>query len=158
MERKLICQNRKAVHDYIIEETFEAGLVLDGPEVKSLRDGKATSPTATPGSRKGEAYLYNMHISPYPFAHHMNWTPTEQGSSSFTKGAQRLMGKTEERASPMVLAEGLFIPRDGVKVELAVVKREKEGGQAPGHQGKGHEARDGPARKKENIDRGNKKA
>jgi len=66
MERKLICQNRKAVHDYIIEETFEAGLILNGPEVKSLRDGKANLTDSYAKIKKGEAYLYNMHISPLP--------------------------------------------------------------------------------------------
>ncbi|HZG58370.1 SsrA-binding protein SmpB [Paenibacillus sp.] len=62
---KLLAQNRKSSHDYFIEETYEAGLVLTGTEIKSLRGGKANISDAFATIRNGEAFVHNMHISPF---------------------------------------------------------------------------------------------
>jgi SsrA-binding protein len=64
-EEKLLAQNRKASHDYYIEDTYEAGLVLTGTEIKSLRKGKANINDAFATVRNGEMFIHNMHISPY---------------------------------------------------------------------------------------------
>jgi len=126
MERKLICQNRKAAHDYFIEETFEAGLVLDGPEVKSLRDGKANLTDSYARIKKGEAYLYNMHISPYPFAHHVKLDPDRTRKLLLhRKEIKRLTGKTEERGFGMVPLK-VYFSKGWVKVELALVKGKRK--------------------------------
>jgi len=68
---KLVCQNKKARYDYFIDEVLEAGLVLLGPEVKSLREGRASLVDSYARVKKGEVFLYNMHITPYPYAHHV---------------------------------------------------------------------------------------
>lgn len=60
-----VAENRRARHEYFIEETFEAGLVLQGTEVKSLRKGRCNMQDAYAAIQKGEVFIYNMHISPY---------------------------------------------------------------------------------------------
>jgi len=126
MERKIICQNRKAVHDYIIDETFEAGLVLNGPEVKSLRDGKANLTDSYARIRKGEAYLFNMPITPYPFAHHMKLDPDRTRKLLLhNREINRLIGKTEERGFTMIPLK-VYFSKGWVKVELALVKGKRK--------------------------------
>jgi len=126
MERKVVCQNRKAVHDYIIDETFEAGLVLNGPEVKSLRDGKAHLTDSYARIKKGEAFLFNMHITPYPFAHHMKLDPDRTRKLLLhRREIKRLIGKTEERGLTMVPLK-VYFSKGRVKVELALVKGKRK--------------------------------
>ncbi|OQY44717.1 MAG: SsrA-binding protein, partial [Desulfobacteraceae bacterium 4572_87] len=72
---KIVCQNKKARHEYFLDEFFEAGLVLLGAEVKSLREGRANLVDAYARIKRGEVFLHNMHITPYPFAHHMEMDP-----------------------------------------------------------------------------------
>ena len=67
---KVLVQNRKARYEYAILETWECGMALLGPEVKSLLDGRGNLKDAYVMIRNGEAFLVNMHISPYPYAHH----------------------------------------------------------------------------------------
>jgi len=76
--RKLITSNRRALHDYEILETFEAGLVLLGPEVKSLRDGRANLSDSYALLRRGEAFLVNAHVSPYEKAGRDNSEPRRE--------------------------------------------------------------------------------
>jgi len=126
MERKVVCQNRKAVHDYIIDETFEAGIVLNGPEVKSLRDGKAQLTDSYARIKKGEAFLFNMHITPYPFAHHMKLDPDRTRKLLLhRREIKRLIGKTEERGLTMVPLK-VYFSKGRVKVELALVKGKRK--------------------------------
>jgi len=72
---KLIADNRKARHDYFIEDEFEAGMVLTGTEVKSLRQGRANLKDAYARIKKGEVWVHQMHISPYTFAYYDNHEP-----------------------------------------------------------------------------------
>lgn len=72
---KIVAQNRKARHDYTIEEEMEAGMVLLGTEVKSLRAGAANLKDSYGKIQNGELFVYQMHISPYPFAHYDNHDP-----------------------------------------------------------------------------------
>jgi SsrA-binding protein len=103
MSNKVVCQNRKARHEYFIEETFEAGMVLYGPEVKSLRDGRANLVDSYARVKRGEVFLLNMHISPYPFAHHVNLDPKRTRKLLLTrKEIKRIIGKTEEKGYTMV--------------------------------------------------------
>jgi len=103
MSEKIVCQNRKARHEYFIEETFEAGMVLDGPEVKSLRDGRANLVDSYARVKRGEVFLLNMHISPYPFAHHMDLDPKRTRKLLLTKKEiKRIVGKTEEKGYTMI--------------------------------------------------------
>src|SRR5438067_6816909 len=71
-----VAKNRRARHDYIILDTYEAGIVLTGSEVKSLRDGKANLSDAYGIVRNGEIYILNLHISPYERASYNNHEPT----------------------------------------------------------------------------------
>lgn len=73
---KLVCRNKKAYHDYSVEETFEAGIVLLGTEVKSLRQGRANLTDGYVTIRDSEAFLLNSHISPYSHGNLQNHEPT----------------------------------------------------------------------------------
>ena len=73
---QIVCVNRQARHNYFIDETYEAGLILVGSEVKSLRDGKANLVDSYARIQKGEAFLVNTHISPYAGANRFNHEPT----------------------------------------------------------------------------------
>ena len=66
MQKKIVCQNRKARHDYFIDEVYEAGIVLSGPEVKSLRESRASIKDTYARIKNGELFLYNMHINTNP--------------------------------------------------------------------------------------------
>jgi SsrA-binding protein len=72
---KLVAENRKARHDYIIEDKFEAGMVLVGTEVKSLRMGKANLKDSYARIKNGEVFVYQIHIGAYPFAYYNNHDP-----------------------------------------------------------------------------------
>ncbi|MEJ2067878.1 MAG: SsrA-binding protein, partial [Deltaproteobacteria bacterium] len=74
-DTKIVCQNRKARHDYFILDQYEAGIVLRGTEVKSLRLGRANLKDSHASIRNGEVFLDNLHISEYPFAAHGNHDP-----------------------------------------------------------------------------------
>ena len=78
---QIICVNRQARHNYFIDETFEAGLVLVGSEVKSLRDGKANLKDSYARIQKGEAFLVNSHVSAYPGANQFNHEPTRRAKA-----------------------------------------------------------------------------
>jgi SsrA-binding protein len=109
MSEKIVCQNRKARHEYFIEETFEAGMVLDGPEVKSLRDGRANLVDSYARVKRGEVFLFNMHISPYPFAHHVDLDPKRTRKLLLTKKEiKRIVGKTEEKGYTMIPLKVFF--------------------------------------------------
>ena len=75
-EKKVVCQNRRAAYDYFIDEVLEAGIVLLGPEVKSLREGQASLVDSYARVKQGEVFLYNMRITPYSHAQHVRLDPT----------------------------------------------------------------------------------
>jgi SsrA-binding protein len=126
MSEKVVCQNRKARHEYFIEETFEAGMVLAGPEAKSLRDGRANLVDSYARVKKGEVFLYNMHISPYPFAHHVNLDPVRTRKLLMTrKEIKRLIGKTEEKGYTVIPLK-VYFSGGWAKVELGLAKGKKK--------------------------------
>lgn len=122
---QVISVNRQARHNYFIEETCEAGLVLLGSEVKSLRDGKANLKDSHARIQKGEAFLVNAHISPYPGANQFNHEPTRARKLLLHKREiARLTGKTKERGFTLVPLKLYF--KDGkAKVELALARGKK---------------------------------
>lgn len=122
---KLICQNRKAHHDYQIEEKIEAGLVLTGPEVKSLRLGKGNLKDSYAKSNGREVFLYEVHISPYENAPLSEQDPTRPRKLLLHKQEiRRLIGKIKEKGFTLVPLRIYF--RDGkIKVELALAKGKK---------------------------------
>ncbi len=126
MEKKIVCQNRKARHDYFIDEIYEAGIVLIGPEVKSLREARASLRDSYARVKDGELFLHNMHITPYPFAHHLNLDPTRTRKLLMQKREiKRLTGKTEEKGYSLIPLS-IYLLRGIIKVELAVAKGKRK--------------------------------
>ena len=126
MSIKIVCQNRKARHDYSIDDVLEAGIVLLGPEVKSLRDGRASLVDSYARVKKGEVFLYNMHITPYPFAHHVQHDPLRVRKLLLSKKEiRRLIGKTEEKGYTLVPTK-VYFTRGRAKVEIALAKGKRK--------------------------------
>ena len=123
---KIVCQNRKARHDYFIDEVLEAGIVLLGPEVKSLREGRGSLVDSYARVKKGEVFLYNMHITAYPYAHHFQLDPVRPRKLLLNKREiKRLIGKTEEKGYTLIPIKVYFL-RGRVKVELALAKGKRK--------------------------------
>jgi SsrA-binding protein len=126
MEKKIVCQNKKAAHEYYIEEVYDAGMVLLGAEVKSLRDGRANLVDSYARVKNGEVYLYNMHISQYPFAHHMVMDPTRTRKLLLNKKEiKRLIGKTQIKGYSLIPLK-VYFSKGWAKVDLALAKGKKK--------------------------------
>jgi len=123
--RKVLCQNRKARHDYHIEEVFEAGIALQGTEVKSLRAGRANLQDSYADLDKQEVFLRNCHISPYEQAHRFNHEPLRARKLLLHRQEiRRLVGKVREKGLTLVPLS-LYLKRGRVKVELALARGKK---------------------------------
>ena len=124
-DEKIVCLNRQARHNYFIDEIYEAGLVLVGSEVKSLRDGKANLVDSYAQIRHGEAFLINAHISPYAGANQFNHEPTRTRKLLLhAREIERLTGKTKERGLTLIPLKLYF--KDGrAKVELGLARGKK---------------------------------
>lgn len=126
MSIKIVCQNKKARHDYFIDDVMEAGMVLLGAEVKSLREGRANLVDSYARIKNGEVFLYKMHISPYPFAHHVQLDPIRTRKLLLNKREiKRLIGKTEEKGYTLVPTK-VYFSRGRAKVELALAKGKRK--------------------------------
>jgi SsrA-binding protein len=118
--RKVIARNRRAFHDYAIEDTIEAGLVLTGTEVKSLREGRASLTDGFAQIIDGEVWLYNVHIPEYISGTWTNHTPRRiRKLLLHRKEIDRLAAKTVEQGLTLVPLE-LYFKDGNVKVELGV--------------------------------------
>jgi SsrA-binding protein len=124
--KKNIAENRKARHDYHIEEVFEAGLVLKGTEVKSLRQGRVNLKDSYARIKNGEVYVYQMHISPYKYAYYDNHDPLRPRKLLLHKREiKRLYGKVNEQGSTLVPLQLYF--KDGkVKMALALARGKRK--------------------------------
>jgi SsrA-binding protein len=123
---KVLCQNRKARHIYQIDESMEAGLVLAGSEVKSIRDGKVTLIDAFADISNGEAWLHQMDVGVYPFAHGRNHEPRRKRKLLLHRNEiERLIGKVREKGYTMVPLQ-LYEKHGRVKVELALAHGKQE--------------------------------
>jgi SsrA-binding protein len=123
---KIICRNRKAYFEYAIDDLFEAGLVLKGTEVKSLRQGKASIDDAYARFRDGEIYLYNAHISPYshaPVEGHQPERPRKLLLHRYE--LRRLLGKVQERGYTLIPLK-LYFKDEHAKVEIALARGKKK--------------------------------
>ena len=123
---KIIAENRKARHDYLIVDQYEAGLVLTGTEVQSLRMGKANLKDSYARVRDGEVWLYQVHISPYPFAYYNNHEPLRVRKLLLHKREiARLYAKANEQGYTLVPLKLYF--KDGkAKVTIALAKGKRE--------------------------------
>ena len=124
--RKVISDNRKARHDYFIEETYEAGIALKGTEVKSMRLGRVNLKDSYAYIKNGELILSNMHISPYEKASHYSHDPLrERKLLMHKKEIMRLLGKTKEKGLTLVPVKLYFNEKNKVKVEIGLAKGKK---------------------------------
>lgn len=124
--RKLITSNRRATHDYEILETFEAGLVLLGPEVKSLREGRANLSDSYAVLRRGEAFLVNAHVSPYEKAGRDNSEPRRERKLLMHRAElSRLGPKLAERGFTLIPLS-LYFKAGRAKVELGLARGKKQ--------------------------------
>ena len=120
-ENKILARNRKARHDYEIDETLEAGLALVGSEVKSIRDGKVTLIDAYASVESGEAWLHQLDIGVYSFAHARNHDPRRRRKLLLHRQEiDRLVAKVREKGYTLIPLS-LYEKRGRVKVELALV-------------------------------------
>ncbi len=125
MGEKLICNNKKAYHDYFIEEKFEAGMVLKGTEVKSLRMGKANLNDSFAMVKDGEAYLHNLHISPYDFGNRENHDPERMRKLLLhKKEIVKLFAKVREQGYSLIPLR-LYFKNGLVKMEMGLAKGKK---------------------------------
>jgi SsrA-binding protein len=123
---KIVAENRKARYDYFIEETLEAGLVLQGTEVKSLRLGRANLKDAYARISNGEVYVHQMHIGPYPFAYYDNHDPLRPRKLLLHKREiKRLVGKIIEKGQTLVPLR-VYFKKGKVKILLALAKGKRK--------------------------------
>ncbi len=124
-EMKLVANNKKAYHDYFIEEKYEAGLVLHGTEVKSLRMGKCSIKEAFIRIENGEVFIYGMHISPYEKGNIFNKDPLRVRKLLLHKQQiRKLIGNSSEKGYTIVPLQVYF--KDGrAKIEIGLAKGKK---------------------------------
>jgi SsrA-binding protein len=122
---KLIAKNKKARFNYELGERFEAGMVLTGTEVKSLRLGKANLTDAYARLKDGEVWLVSLHIGPYPYAYYDNHEPERPRKLLLHRAEiKKLTGKVQEQGMSLIPL-ALYFKRGVAKVELALAKGKK---------------------------------
>ena len=123
--KKLIANNKKAYHEYFLEEKYEAGIELHGTEVKSLRSGKCSIKESFVRIENEEVFIYQMHIPPYEKGNIFNRDPLRPKKLLMHKEEiRRLMGKIQEKGYTLVPVE-VYFKNGRVKVEIALAKRKK---------------------------------
>ena len=122
---QIVCQNRKAFHDYSIEETVEAGLQLAGTEVKSLREGKANLKDSYVLIKNSEVFLFNCHISPYSHGNIMNHDPLRTRKLLLhRKEIERIRGKALQKGYTLVPLK-IYFKGSYAKVEVGMARGKK---------------------------------
>lgn len=118
----LVADNRKAGHDYHLLETFEAGLVLEGTEVKAIREGRVNLRDSYCKLEQGEAYLLNVHVGPYSHGGYATHDPTRRRKLLLNKAElHKLLGRTTEKGLTIVPLR-MYFKRGRVKVAVALAK------------------------------------
>jgi SsrA-binding protein len=125
MAEKLICQNKKAWHNYFFEDKYEAGIALLGTEVKSLREGRANLGDSYGKIKNGEVFLVDAHINPYSYANRFNHDPLRTRKLLLhKKEIRRLIGKVQEKGFTLIPLR-LYFSNGRAKVELGLGKGKK---------------------------------
>lgn len=125
-EEKIIATNKKAYHDYFVDETFEAGIVLTGTEVKSLRENKTNLRDSFATIRRGEVWLHGVHISPYSHGNRSNVRVDRERKLLLRKAEIRyLIGKTNKRGFTLVPLKVYLSSSNLVKVEIGLARGKK---------------------------------
>lgn len=121
-DERLIADNRKALHDYHVLDTFETGIVLLGTEVKGIREGRANLRDSFARVERGEIWLYNVHINPYSHRGYADHDPRRRRKLLLHKAEiRKLIGKTTEKGLTLVPLR-LYFKNGRVKVALALAK------------------------------------
>ncbi len=124
---KVVATNRKAYHDYFIEEKLEAGIVLRGTEVKSLREGRVNLMDSYASVDDGELFLHHCHISPYSHGNIMNHDPLRKRKLLLhKKEINKLIGKTQLKGLTLIPLRIYFSKRGHAKVEVGLAKGKKQ--------------------------------
>ncbi|MDP4157938.1 MAG: SsrA-binding protein SmpB [Bacillota bacterium] len=124
-EGKVVSQNKKAYHDYFIEETYEAGLVLQGTEIKSIRAGKCNLKDSYARIQNGEAWLYSMHVSPYEQGNRYNHDPLRPRKLLLhNKEIAKLYGEAKEAGMALVPLK-VYLKNGFAKVLIGLAKGKK---------------------------------
>jgi len=123
---KIVTVNRKARHDYFIEDEFEAGMVLQGTEVKSLRLGRANLKDSYARITNGEVFVHQMHISPYPFAYYDNHDPLRiRKLLLHAHEIKRLYGKVNEKGLSLIPLK-VYFQKGKAKITLALARGKRK--------------------------------
>ena len=123
---KIICLNRKASFNYFFEDLYEAGLILKGSEIKSVRNGKVNIAEAYAIARDGELYLINSHISSYKQASLLNHNPIDERKLLLNKKEiNKLIGKIQREGFTLIPTK-MYFKKGKAKIELAVAKGKKQ--------------------------------
>ncbi|GIN89102.1 SsrA-binding protein [Siminovitchia terrae] len=125
-EGKLVAQNRKANHDYFIEDTYEAGIVLQGTEIKSIRAGRVNLKDSFARIQNGEVFIHNMHISPYEHGNRYNHDPIRTRKLLLhRKQINKLIGETKEAGYTLVPLK-LYLKNGFAKMLIGLGKGKKQ--------------------------------
>jgi SsrA-binding protein len=127
LSNRVVAQNRKARHDYFIEDSLEAGLVLVGTEVKSMRVGRASLGDSYAEARDGELFLLNANISRYPAANRQNHEPLRPRKLLMhRREIEKLSGLVQRQGYTLVPLKLYFNDRGRAKVEIGVARGRKQ--------------------------------
>lgn len=123
--RKIIAKNPNAHHNYTIDSTIEAGIVLSGTEIKSIRNGKVNLKDSFANIKNGECFIYNMHISPYEFGNIYNKDPLRNRKLLLNRfEINKLIGKIQQKGCSLIPI-CLYFKGNKVKLELGIGKGKK---------------------------------
>ena len=124
--RRVVARNRRATHDYFVDERFEAGLVLQGTEVKALRDGRGNINEAYAGERGGELFLINAYIPEYHAASHFSHdTRRSRKLLLRRRELDKLIGAVRKQGQTLIPLSLYFNPRGLAKIELGLARGKK---------------------------------
>ena len=125
MDKKVVATNRKAFHDYLIFDRFDAGMVLTGTEIKSIRKGTFNLKDSFAKIEDGEVFLYNMHISPYEQGNQFNHVPDRVRKLLLRKNEiLKMLGKIKKENYTIVPLE-LYLSHGFAKIEIGLAKGKK---------------------------------
>jgi SsrA-binding protein len=122
---KVVANNRKALHDYHVLESFDAGVVLAGSEVKSLRQGLVSMSDAYGGISEGEVYIFNLHISPYKYSSGKYNPKRKRKLLLKQKEIKKLYGLIQQRGNTLIPLKIYFNDRGYAKLEVGVCRRKR---------------------------------
>ncbi len=125
-ERKILVRNKKARHDYFVEDTIEAGLVLQGSEVKSLREARAVIGDAYANVRNGEAWLLQMQITEYPWANRWNHEPKRERKLLLHRREIEKLDEATSEKGYTVLPLEVYLKNGRIKVMLGICRGKKQ--------------------------------